>query len=218
MVMVEAQKIVRPNDLRRLATQEETKLYKRYYDHIVEDAGKNFIRNMYALIMRVYEKAHDGKYMTLDEAKEFIPLRPHGAAMRRYFVKADAHGFLKLVSGFHTFEQTGELVLIMPGPKMDAFIHGDVAKLLEKPRKNGVHTCFFHEKGKKKEEGFRWTNPDGSMGGWVAKTARVHKTATVEFTAVVTPGQVVGPGKLIKGGEAKLVPAEIKERRPSKKK
>lgn len=46
----------------------------------------------------------------------------------------------------------------------------------------------------------RWKNPDGSVGGWVADTAKIDSSATIEFDAVVEPEAVVGPNVRVKNG------------------
>jgi UDP-3-O-[3-hydroxymyristoyl] glucosamine N-acyltransferase len=46
----------------------------------------------------------------------------------------------------------------------------------------------------------RWNNPDGSVGGWVAATAKIDSSATIEFDAVVEPKAVVGPNVRVKSG------------------
>ena len=53
----------------------------------------------------------------------------------------------------------------------------------------------------KRELATRRRNPDGTLGGWVAASARVHETAVVAFDAVVHPGAVVGPGDVVHDGD-----------------
>ena len=63
------------------------------------------------------------------------------------------------------------------------------------------HECWFNEEDGTKVAGVRWKNPDGSIGGWVAETAKIDPTATVEFTAFVGPGVTVGPGMTVQSEE-----------------
>lgn len=67
-----------------------------------------------------------------------------------------------------------------------------------KRRLKAVHTFTFNGTDGSKVEGVRWQNPDGSVGGWVAKTAIIDKTATIDFMAIVGPGVTIGPGEVVK--------------------
>jgi UDP-3-O-[3-hydroxymyristoyl] glucosamine N-acyltransferase len=54
------------------------------------------------------------------------------------------------------------------------------------------------------ERAVRRSNPDGTVGGWIAESARVHSTAIVEPDAIVEPGAVVGPEVRVRDGEIVL--------------
>lgn len=51
-----------------------------------------------------------------------------------------------------------------------------------------------------KEKGTRRRNPDGSVGGWVAKSAKVHSTAVVQVDAIVEPRAVVNKNAIVENG------------------
>jgi hypothetical protein len=61
-----------------------------------------------------------------------------------------------------------------------------------------THTCTFHEPDGSRVSAVRWTNPDGSVGGWVAQSAKIDPTAIVEFNAFVGPKQVVKAGEVVR--------------------
>lgn len=50
------------------------------------------------------------------------------------------------------------------------------------------------------EKAFRRTNPDGSLGGWVAESANLDPTVIVERGAEVGPGIVIGPNQVVPRG------------------
>ena len=52
----------------------------------------------------------------------------------------------------------------------------------------------------------RHLNPDGTLGGWVARNARVGAGAVVEPGALVAPRAVVPPRQRVKRGERVLAP------------
>ncbi len=52
-------------------------------------------------------------------------------------------------------------------------------------------------------EANRRTNPDGSVGGWVAGNADVHPTAIINVDAIVEPGAIVGENEHLAAGETK---------------
>ena len=64
-----------------------------------------------------------------------------------------------------------------------------------------VQSFAFVDPDGRREKAFRRRNPDGTVGGWIAKTAQVHPTAFVEPDAIVEPGAVVGPQQRVKNGE-----------------
>lgn len=66
---------------------------------------------------------------------------------------------------------------------------------------------FFREDGSR-VEARRHINPDGSLGGWVATTARVHPSAIVEPGGLVGPESDVGPGQIVRNGE--IIAADIR--------
>lgn len=59
------------------------------------------------------------------------------------------------------------------------------------------HECTFQLPDGSSVTGTRWKNPDGSVGGWVAKTAKVDPSATIEFNAMVGPDVVVEQGEIV---------------------
>lgn len=59
----------------------------------------------------------------------------------------------------------------------------------------------FVDPNGRREKATPRVNPDLSLGGWVAKSAKVDPTAIVEAGAYVEPGAVVGPGELIPRGK-----------------
>lgn len=59
------------------------------------------------------------------------------------------------------------------------------------------HDCTFHRPDGSQVSGIRWKNPDGSIGGWVAQTAKIHPTATIEFNALVGPDAIVAADEVV---------------------
>ena len=59
---------------------------------------------------------------------------------------------------------------------------------------------FMHGEDVELEGAYRWTNPDGTRGGYVADSAAVDPTAFIDSDAFVMHGAVVGPGARIKAG------------------
>lgn len=60
--------------------------------------------------------------------------------------------------------------------------------------------AFVDSRGEK-VEAVRHKNPDGSLGGWVARNAHVGHRAIVEPGALVEPGATVKIGQRVKRGE-----------------
>ena len=50
------------------------------------------------------------------------------------------------------------------------------------------------------ESAVRRKNPDGTIGGWVARSARVHPSAIIEPDAIVEPGANVGRNERVENG------------------
>lgn len=63
-----------------------------------------------------------------------------------------------------------------------------------------VNTHTFVSGDGRRIKAKRRTNPDGSVGGWVAETAQVHPTAFVDLDALVEPGAVVGENEHLAAG------------------
>lgn len=58
---------------------------------------------------------------------------------------------------------------------------------------------FFRTDGRP-EPGHRHVNPDGSLGGWVARSAKVPESAHVDFTSKIGPDVVLQEGETISPG------------------
>ena len=70
---------------------------------------------------------------------------------------------------------------------------------------------FVDPRGRR-ERAARRQNPDGSVGGWVARSATVHPTATIHVDAIVGPGSVVGAGEYVRRGEiVEMETAQIRD-------
>jgi UDP-3-O-[3-hydroxymyristoyl] glucosamine N-acyltransferase len=63
--------------------------------------------------------------------------------------------------------------------------------------KESTSTSTFNNEDGSKEDAYLWINPDGSVGGWVALSAKVDPTAYVHPEAIVEPGAKVGPGVVV---------------------
>jgi UDP-3-O-[3-hydroxymyristoyl] glucosamine N-acyltransferase len=61
-------------------------------------------------------------------------------------------------------------------------------------------SCTFVEPDGTRVNGYRWKNPDGSTGGWIAENAQVHPTAIVELGAIVAPGAEIPAHAVIRAG------------------
>jgi UDP-3-O-[3-hydroxymyristoyl] glucosamine N-acyltransferase len=57
-----------------------------------------------------------------------------------------------------------------------------------------------------RESATRHRNPDGSVGGWVAKSARIDPTAVIEPDAVVGPDAIIEKGQVIRNGQTIMGP------------
>lgn len=73
-------------------------------------------------------------------------------------------------------------------------------------------SCTFVNPDGSQVKGYRWRNPDGSVGGWVAATARVHPTAIVQLGAMVAAGAVIPEGAVVKKGEIVGPPSNSADR------
>jgi UDP-3-O-[3-hydroxymyristoyl] glucosamine N-acyltransferase len=58
---------------------------------------------------------------------------------------------------------------------------------------NHCSSFTFHEPNGVVIPGYRYINPDGSTGGWVAKTAVIGEGAIIDPGAIVAPGVVIEP-------------------------
>ncbi len=61
-------------------------------------------------------------------------------------------------------------------------------------------TVEFEMPDGKTIQGYKYTNPDGSLGGLVAKNAQVHHSAVIEEGAWVLPGAIVKANAIIYSG------------------
>ncbi len=62
------------------------------------------------------------------------------------------------------------------------------------------HSYTFIEPSGERIAGHRHKNPDGSVGGWVAKNATIAETAVIEPGAVVEPRATVLPDCRVPAG------------------
>lgn len=70
------------------------------------------------------------------------------------------------------------------------------------------HAFTFVDPRGRKEKGVRRRNPDGSIGGWVAQSAKVHPTAFVQVDAIVEPKAVVSENAVVKTGTIVVGPSK----------
>lgn len=110
---------------RKLIAEKLRHDYSRFYETLVEDAGKDFLKYLYALFMRVYELGYDQKFMSKSEAAHFIPLT-HATTRRKYLDHAVRLGFLI----FEPNPTDGRSELVKPGPNLEAFVTGEVDQSL----------------------------------------------------------------------------------------
>ncbi len=68
------------------------------------------------------------------------------------------------------------------------------------------HTFTFVDSRGRSEKGSRRLNPDGSIGGWVARSAKVHPSAVVQFDAIVEPRAVVSENEIVLNGSVVVSP------------
>lgn len=62
------------------------------------------------------------------------------------------------------------------------------------------HAFTFVDPQGRKEKGTRRRNPDGSLGGWVASSAKVHASAVIHPEAIVEPKAVVDANVVVDKG------------------
>ena len=121
-----ASETIRTDDpQRKLVAEKLRNDYRRFYETLIEDAGKDFLKYLYALFMRVYELAYDDKYMSKSEAANFIPLS-HATTRRKYLDHAERLGFLV----FEKNPTDGRSELVKPGPSLEPFVTGEVEQSL----------------------------------------------------------------------------------------
>lgn len=70
------------------------------------------------------------------------------------------------------------------------------------------HAFTFVDPRGRKEKGTRRRNPDGSAGGWVARSAKVHPSAVVHVDAIVEPGAVVTENAIVRNGTIVVSPSK----------
>lgn len=70
------------------------------------------------------------------------------------------------------------------------------------------HAFTFVDPRGRKEKGIRRRNPDGSVGGWVARSAKVHPSAVVHVDAIVEPGAVVTENAIVRNGTIVVSPSK----------
>ncbi len=118
---------IRPVDRqRKLVAEKLRRDYDRFYETLVEDAGRDFLKYLYALFMRVYELSFDDKFMSKSDAARFIPLQ-HATTRRKYLDHAAELGFLEFAQN----PTDGRSELVKPGPKLAPFVTGEVDQSLQ---------------------------------------------------------------------------------------
>lgn len=66
---------------------------------------------------------------------------------------------------------------------------------------SATRSFTFTMPGGQSEKAYRRVNPDRTLGGWVARSAKIDPSAIIEAGALVEPGAEVGPGITVKRGE-----------------
>lgn len=73
--------------------------------------------------------------------------------------------------------------------------------------KDNLHSSFAFVDGHGRTiKAVRHINPDGSLGGWVASTAKVGLGAFIEPGALIEPEAVVRPGQHVRKNERIVEP------------
>lgn len=98
--------------------------YNRFYEKLVQTAGREFLKYLYGFFMRVYELDFEGKHMKKTEAANYIPLE-HATTRRKHLERAAKLGFLK----FQRSATDGRVWLVLPGPKLKPFVTGEIEEL-----------------------------------------------------------------------------------------